>query len=83
MSRLTKLRMRPTLFALRLNELLDRPRIVSFNSAVIFLSVNIQALTILFRGACLTPELTRAEHKHSTFDAGSAMKGMLSRRRVQ
>jgi hypothetical protein len=46
---------------LAFNELLDRPLIEAFIVAFTFLSFVAQDLILLFREACLTPELTGRE----------------------
>jgi hypothetical protein len=46
------------LHPLAFNELLDRPLIEAFIVAFTFLSFVAQDLILLFREACLTPELT-------------------------
>jgi hypothetical protein len=48
---------------LAFNELLDRPLIEAFIVAFTFLSFVAQDLILLFREACLTPELTRRPHE--------------------
>jgi hypothetical protein len=53
---------------LALNELLDRPLIVSLNSALVFLRFVTQDLILLFREACLTPELTGRETMNQAFN---------------
>jgi hypothetical protein len=49
------------LHPLAFNELLDRRLIEAFIVAFTFLSFVAQDLILLFREACLTPELTRRE----------------------
>jgi hypothetical protein len=73
--------MKATLFALALNELLDRPSSISFNAASVFLSFATQDLILLFREACLTPELTGRAHNAAT--AKFSIKGKLTRAPVQ
>jgi hypothetical protein len=66
-----------------LNELLDRPLILSFKAALALLNFITQCSILLWCGACLTLELTRAERRRSTQRNQSTMKAMLSRRRVE
>jgi hypothetical protein len=54
------------LIPLALNELLDRPLSLSFNSALAFLIFVTCDLTLYFREACLTPELTGREELPSS-----------------
>jgi len=56
-----KLTMKAALFALRLNELLDRPLSILFNFVSASLSFATHDLILWFREGCLRPEWTRAE----------------------
>src|SRR5207253_10466747 len=71
-----------TLIPLALNELLDRPLIVSFNSASVFLSFAIQDSILSFPEACLTPELTGRGMKHSILSQQRMMKAIQSALRL-
>jgi hypothetical protein len=64
-----KLSIRIKLLPLASNELLDRPRILPFNVTRGFLRFIAQVSVLLGCEACLTLELTRAERRHSTYDA--------------
>jgi hypothetical protein len=73
--------MKAALLPLALNELLDRPLIVSFNCASVFPIRAAQDLILLLREACLTPELTGRAHNGNRFKL--TIRNMLIRAPVE